>query len=79
MPAEDKFFFSEYSRLVGKRVKRVVKENPRGPRAPTPDNYSSYNRTVFGLEFDDGTTAWIMCDSEGNGPGFLSIGKGDMS
>lgn len=28
---------------------------------------------VYGLEFHDGTKAWIMRDPEGNGPGHLDI------
>jgi hypothetical protein len=27
----------------------------------------------FGLEFSDGTVAWIQCDEEGNDGGFLRI------
>jgi hypothetical protein len=29
----------------------------------------------FGLEFDDGSVAWIQRDEEGNGPGYLNIEK----
>ncbi len=29
----------------------------------------------FGIKFQDGTVAWILCDWEGNGPGHLQISK----
>jgi hypothetical protein len=32
---------------------------------------------IWGLEFDDKTEAFILCDPEGNGPGHLEIQKGD--
>ena len=59
-------FEKEYSKLKGKTVRRVVrdtepKDDPRG------------DDTVYGLEFADGTTAWILRDPEGNGPGFLDL------
>lgn len=48
-----------YKQLVGKRVNQVL-----------------FNGTdEFGLEFTDGTIAWILCDWEGNGPGHLEITK----
>jgi hypothetical protein len=28
---------------------------------------------IWGLKFDDGTMAFILCDPEGNGPGHLEI------
>lgn len=40
------------------------------------DNYLTLvNKKVIGLVKDDedGTIAWILCDPEGNGPGFLAI------
>jgi len=27
----------------------------------------------FGFKMDDGTSVWIMCDPEGNGPGFAEV------
>lgn len=54
----------EYSKLIGKRVKGLVKSPPEMGM-----------KECYGLEFTDGTVAWIMCDPEGNGPGFLAIEK----
>lgn len=51
-----------YKNLVGKKIINVVVESRTYPE-------------LFGLKFDDGTTAWILCDEEGNGPGFLDIVK----
>jgi hypothetical protein len=50
--------------LVGKKVKRLVR-----------DGGSQYTDEMMGLEFEDGTTAWVMRDPEGNGPGHLAIEK----
>jgi hypothetical protein len=50
--------------LVGKKVKRLVR-----------DGGSQYTDEMMGLEFEDGTTVWVMCDPEGNGPGHLGIEK----
>lgn len=58
-------FVKEYKQLTGKTVKRVV----------TSDMSGGDSDAVYGLEFTDGTVAWILCDPEGNGPGFLSIEK----
>jgi hypothetical protein len=33
----------------------------------------SSGQVFYGLEFTDGSIAWIDCDPEGNGPGFLKI------
>ena len=52
-------YFKHYSKLIGKQIKRVVHDDA--------------DQVAFGLEFTDGTIAWIMCDPEGNGPGFLDI------
>jgi hypothetical protein len=49
-------------RLVGKTVVGLVR-----------DGGSSYTDECWGLRFSDGTVAWIQCDPEGNGPGFLAI------
>ena len=51
-----------YGQLVGKTVNGVVVD-------------LSNVESCWGLEFTDGTTAWIMRDEEGNGPGFLDIQK----
>jgi hypothetical protein len=55
-----------YSALVGKTVKAVVESRSSG-------------QVCFGLEFTDGTIAWIDCDAEGNGPGFLKIQRPQSS
>ena len=47
--------------LSDKKVKAVVVDD-------TDDDFM-----VFGLEFYDGTIAWILADPEGNGPGHLEI------
>ena len=31
------------------------------------------NEGMVGLTFSDGTLVWVLCDPEGNGPGFLEI------
>lgn len=49
--------------LLGKRAVRV---------AVSPDDDIG---DIYGIEFDDGTVAWILCDPEGNGPGHLDIQK----
>ena len=55
-------FEKEYSKLVGKTVKRVVNDGGHGMTAK-----------VYGLQFTDSTIAWILQDPEGNGPGFLDL------
>ena len=47
-----------YAKLVGKTVVGVVKE-------------SDDREAIYGIKFNDGTIAWVLCDTEGNGPGFL--------
>ena len=51
-----------YGQLVGKTVKRIVNDTIVGD-------------PVTGLQFTDGTMAWVLQDPEGNGPGFLDIYK----
>ncbi len=54
------YMVNHYQKLVGKTVKSVC-----------------YNgdecEPMYGLEFADGTCAWILRDPEGNGPGHLDI------
>ena len=50
-----------YQQLLGRKIVQIV-ESTEHP--PTP-----------GLRLDDGRIAWIQCDPEGNGPGFLQIEK----
>ncbi len=40
------------------------------------DNHSDSG--IWGLKFNDGTIAWILCDPEGNGPGHLDITKSKL-
>ena len=49
--------------LVGRKVTGLVKD-------PSHDV-----EPIWGLKFDDGTMAFILCDPEGNGPGHLEILK----
>ena len=58
-------FFEQYRKLIGRRVVGVVKSPARRTM-----------RELYGLAFDDRTVAWVMCDPEGNGPGFLEIKTG---
>ena len=43
--------------LVGKSIKGLVKDESGN----------------FGFELEDKTLVWILCDPEGNGPGFAEI------
>lgn len=45
--------------LVGKRIRGLIKDR----------------EGFFGLEMEDRTQVWILCDPEGNGPGFAEITK----
>ena len=56
------FYTKNYGKLKGKTVCQVVN-----------DGDASGDGLYFGLEFADGTIAWILRDEEGNGPGFLDI------
>ncbi len=56
-------FIKEYSQLVGAKVTAVVRD--AGKDGDMDE--------CFGLQFSNGKIAWIMCDPEGNGPGFLDI------
>jgi len=38
-----------------------------------PPDAVTFTPAIYGLEFTDGTTAWILQDPEGNGPGHLDI------
>ena len=49
-----------YGKVVGKTIEKVVLENFEGQPLPV-------------LYFTDGSTATVMCDPEGNGPGHLDI------
>ena len=43
--------------LVGKRISNLIRDGSGN----------------FGFETGDGTAVWIMCDAEGNGPGFACV------
>lgn len=43
--------------VLGKRVSNLIRDDSGG----------------FGFETEDGTEVWIMCDAEGNGPGFADV------
>ena len=63
MPNDEKAAqVAHLSKLNGKTVKAIV-----------TDGGNQGIGECFGLHFSDGTIAWIMCDPEGNGPGFLDI------
>jgi hypothetical protein len=61
----DQAMIEHLSPLIGRTIKGIVKDDSD----PTME-------TVYGLELDDGTELFILCDPEGNGPGHLSIQKG---
>ncbi len=52
--------------LVGKTVESVIY---------TPPDAKTYTPGIYGLNFTDGSVAWILQDPEGNGPGHLDIHK----
>ena len=58
------FYIKHYGQLKGKTVKRIVE-----------DGGASGMGVIYGIEFSDGTIAWIQRDAEGNGAGFLDIQK----
>ena len=55
-------YAADYAKLVGKTVKRIQLQDSEG---------SPHLKPV--IVFTDGTTAFVMCDDEGNGPGALAI------
>ena len=59
MGSESSYYEKEYGQLIGKKVVGLAAD--------------AADATFMGLRFDDGTVAWIQCDPEGNGPGFLQI------
>jgi len=50
-----------YGKLTGKTVKAIVTDG------------GIEGGECYGLQFTDGTIAWIMRDPEGNGPGWLDL------
>lgn len=64
--AESRKYQTEHlGQLAGKTVKGIC-------YAPADDCMEE----IYGLEFTDGTVAWILRDPEGNGQGHLDIEKG---
>jgi hypothetical protein len=61
---EARYQIKNFSPLIGKTVKAVVR-----------DGGSEWTEEFFGLEFTDGTVAWVLRDPEGNGRGHLQIEK----
>jgi len=59
----DQAMIEHLSPLIGHKVTGLVKD-------PSPGV-----GPIWGLRFDDGTMAFILCDPEGNGPGHLEIQK----
>ncbi len=47
----------ELAPLVGKRIKNLIRDNEGN----------------FGFKTENETQVWIMCDPEGNGPGFAEV------
>jgi len=60
-PATDPMF-EHLKQLLGARILGIVISGD------ADDEYSCY-----GLRLNSGKVAWIQCDPEGNGPGFLAI------
>jgi hypothetical protein len=61
---ENSDYIKHYSQLKGKTVKGLT---------VVEDDEASGLGDIYGLEFTDGTIAWIQRDEEGNGAGFLDI------
>lgn len=65
--SKDCFFYRKhYSTLKGKTVVGVVVDTEASADLGSP---------VVGLQFEDGTVAYVMRDAEGNGGGHLEIVK----
>ena len=64
----DNYMEKHLKQLVGKTVTGLAIDNH-------PDTIADFGEPVWGLQFDDGTTAFPMRDPEGNGPGYLEILK----
>lgn len=60
---ELRFMAKHYGQLVGRKIVEVTVDR------------SCFSDPLYGLELDDGSSAYILCDPEGNGPGFLDITK----
>ena len=53
-----------FSRLVGRRITNVQLQR---------DTISGSHHPLIALVFDDDSSATVLCDPEGNGPGHLGI------
>lgn len=56
------FCIKHFGKLIGKTVKAVAIDSSGGD-----------SDLFFGLEFTDGTVAFVLSDEEGNSGGFLEI------
>lgn len=65
---ENNYMFKHLKSLIGKKVKGLAVDNTR-------ETLADFGEPIWGLEFTDGTVAFVMTDPEGNGPGFLEIIK----
>ena len=70
MSGKDSFIKRESKRLadamVGKTVRHILVDD-------SPESIRNFGAPVFGFAMNDGTRIWVLCDPEGNGPGFLSV------
>jgi len=64
MTEKQKEAIKKHGQLKGKTVKSIVE-----------DCGASGMGVIYGIEFSDGTNAWIQRDEEGNGAGFFDIQK----
>ena len=58
--------------VMKKHLGQLVGRNVTGLVIDTSHDMGS----IWGLQFDNGLVAFILCDPEGNGPGHLEIQKG---
>jgi len=62
-------YSNEYQQLVGYTVERIIVDDD-------PDTLEDLGNPCIGILFSNGKKtkcAWVMCDPEGNGIGFLNI------
>jgi hypothetical protein len=52
--------FKHYKRLLGRTIVQIAEDD---------------EDDTAGFILDNGDVVWVMCDPEGNGPGFLDIVK----
>ena len=54
------------SAMAGKKVVRILVDS-------SPETVRDFGEPLFGFEMSNGIRIWVLCDPEGNGPGFLSV------